>query len=454
MSGRIEAPEKEGVEQFVTEYERVKDQLAEQSPAWLMERRRAGIAAFAQHGFPTIKDEAWRQTNIAPIKRTAYQMQAPAVSDDALARLREQLILSPEESYRIVIVNGAYNDDLSNIHANAQSDHHSLLMTFDEALHSDAMPEALGSVASVEDNAFTALNTALFSHGVLLRVSDGAALDRPVYIVYATVAENGAAFAQHPRTLILAGQSSEFKVLEHFIGIGDGAYLTNHVTEVLGGENASLQHYKLQQESPAAFHVSAVRLKLADDNVTQNFSIALGSTLARNEIVAELTGSGVDCTLNGLYLAQGTQHIDHHTRIEHIAPHCHSTEVYKGILDEQATAVFSGLIHVHPNAQKTDAVQSSKCVLLSDSAHVDSQPQLKIFADDVKCTHGAAIGQLNEEAVFYLRSRGISENDARGLLTYAFANDIVERIKIEPLRLRLAEIVSRRFNATEYSELG
>jgi len=373
------------------------------------------------------------------------------LTDEERAALEERMVLKSDAALRIVLVNGQIDQQLS---SSALSNAQVRVRLLSEVLREDSAlaQQYLCAHAKIGDSPFTALNTALLSEGVFVQVAERAVVELPVYIVHAVQSPNQS-LAIHPRVVVVAGASAEALVFEHFLGRNGETYFTNHVTEIYAGENADLQHYKLQDESTSAFHIGTISFNAKSDSNARSFSLALGGSLARTDIIAELDGQGVECTLNGLYLGQGTQHIDHHTRLEHAKPNCHSTEVYKGILDDKATAVFVGLIHVHPDAQKTDAVQSSKCVLLSDDARVDSQPQLKIFADDVKCTHGAAIGQLDEEAIFYLRSRGIDEASARGLLTYAFANNIIERIRIEPLRQMLTDVVSRRFAATEYAEL-
>lgn len=448
----VKAAGAEGVEQFVERFAAARDRLAETSPAWLMELRRKAIEQFAGKGFPTARDEAWRQTNVAPIRKTQYAHQPPAeASAEALGQVEGQMILGTDDSIRLVFVNGRLDQSLS---SRLPSGGPLRVGTLDELLRADPdwARHYLCAQAKMDESPFAALNTALFEDGVYVRIASGAVIDKPIYIVHATL-PGQQALARHPRALIVAGENAEATIFEHFAGPAGQVYFANHVTELYAGGNATVSHYKLQRESTAAYHIGTICYHEGADASVHSFSLAFGGAIARTDIVADLRGSGTDCTLNGLYLGQGTQHIDHHTRLEHAMPHCHSTEVYKGILDDKASAVFVGMIHVHPDAQKTDAVQSSKCVLLSDAAHVDSQPQLKIFADDVKCTHGAAIGQLDEDAIFYLRSRGIDHDSARGLLTYAFANDIIERIRIEPLRQALTDTVSQRFHATEYAEL-
>lgn len=445
------APARE-VEQFMEQFDRVQSHLAEVSPAWLMDVRREAIAEFASKGLPNAKVEAWRQTSVAAIKSTIFSAShAAELSGDEKQFLEQHMILSADEAIRVVMINGKVDPTLSSASLCTDSVQ---VMPLAEVLRDEPslLQPYLGKIARIDDSPFTALNTALFEDGLVVWIKGAKLIERPIYLVHMTSSAEQTV-AVHPRVLVVAESGVETKVLEHFLGLDGQTYLTNHVTEIYAGKNTILQHYKLQEESVDAFHIGTVRMRQEADSDVKNFSLAFGAKIARTDVIAELAGTGADCTLNGLYLGQDTQHIDHHTRLEHVQPHCHSTEVYKGILDQKSTAVFVGLIHVHPDAQKTDAVQSSKCVLMSPEAHVNSQPQLRIYADDVKCTHGAAIGQLDEEAIFYLRSRGIDEASARGLLTYAFANDIIDRIRIEPLRQYLTDMVSQRFDATEYAGL-
>jgi Fe-S cluster assembly protein SufD len=266
-------------------------------------------------------------------------------------------------------------------------------------------------------------------------IPKGKVVAEPIHLVFVSTSPGGPTVS-HPRNLVLAGVNSQATVVERYVGLG-GVYFTNGVTEIVAAENAVLDHYKVQQEGTEAFHVAMQQVRLGRSSNFASHSIALGGGLVRNDVNAVFDAEGGECTLNGLYLAAGRQLIDNHTRIDHARPHCASHELYKGILDGQAQGVFNGKIYVHPDAQKTDAKQTNKTLLLSEDAVINTKPQLEIYADDVKCTHGATIGQLAEEAIFYLRSRGLGRAEARSLLTFAFANDIISRIKVEPLRARL-----------------
>jgi Fe-S cluster assembly protein SufD len=299
----------------------------------------------------------------------------------------------------------------------------------------------LAQYARFDRQPFVALNTALMTDGAFLYVPRGVVVEDPIHLLFLADSEEQP-FTYHPRTLILAEESSQVTVLETFIG--SGAYFTNAVTEIVLGENAVVDHYRSQCESNAAFHVATLQVQQAGDSNFRSHAVSLGGSLVRNDINAVLAGLGVESTLNGLYVARDRQHVDNHTAIDHAQPHCNSHELYKGILDDAATAVFNGKIFVRQDAQKTDAKQTNQNLLLSRDATINTKPQLEIFADDVRCTHGATVGQLDEDAIFYLRSRGIGLEEARSVLTYAFATDILHRIRVEPLQSALEAELLRR----------
>jgi Fe-S cluster assembly protein SufD len=280
---------------------------------------------------------------------------------------------------------------------------------------------------------FTALNTAFLSDGGVVYVPADVTLPEPIHILYFSSAPSGPVASQ-PRTIIVAGDNSQGKIVETYAGADGHRYFTNAVTEIVGGENSRLEHYRVQRESLQAAHVSSTHVYLERSAVFAQQSFTLGGGLVRNDVNAKLDATGIECTLNGLYLADGDRLVDNHTAIDHARPHCASHEIYKGMLDGRARGVFNGKIFVRQDAQKTDAKQTNQVLLLSDGATINTKPQLEIFADDVKCTHGATVGQLDADALFYLRSRGIGEDAARAMLVHAFASDIIDRVTIEPLR--------------------
>jgi Fe-S cluster assembly protein SufD len=293
-----------------------------------------------------------------------------------------------------------------------------------------------------------ALNTALHQDGACILIERNVEVSKPLHLLFISSA-NGRPLASFPRNLIVAAEGSRVSLVEHYAGLNGGGYFTNAVTEIVQGENAAVDYYKIQEERRNAFHIATVQVRQSRSSRFSSHSISMGGALVRNDINAVLDGEGAECTLNGLYTLDGEQHEDNHTRIEHARPHCTSHELYKGILDGSSTGVFNGKIYVHKDAQKTDAKQTNKNLIRSEKAAINTKPQLEIFADDVKCTHGATIGQLDEEAVFYLRARGIGEEEARNLLTCAFARDIIDRIGIEAVRIKLEADLMQRLEDNE-----
>jgi Fe-S cluster assembly protein SufD len=302
----------------------------------------------------------------------------------------------------------------------------------------DVVQRYLGQLADFGARAFTALNTALASDGAYVYIPDGVILEQPLHLLFVTTTSPAShAIMTSARALIVAGEGSQVRVVETYGGLQGAAYFTNAVTEIVAGERSVVDHYKVQQESLDAFHVASMHVHAARSATFSSHSFSLGGRLVRNDASALLDGEGAECTLNGLYIADGERLVDNHTSIEHAKAHCPSHEIYKGILGGKARAVFNGKIIVRQDAQKTDAKQTNRALLLSDEASINTKPQLEIFADDVKCTHGAAIGQLDEDAIFYLRARGLTYFEARDMLIHAFAGDILDRVKIEPLRIAL-----------------
>ncbi|MBA2354104.1 MAG: Fe-S cluster assembly protein SufD, partial [Acidobacteria bacterium] len=271
------------------------------------------------------------------------------------------------------------------------------------------------------------------------------AIAEPIHVLYYSTGHG----ASYPRTLVVAGVHSQVSLVESFAGAAGAAYVTNSLTEVLGGEGSHVDHYKVNRESLRAHHIASTHIQLSRAAVFSTLNVSLGGLLTRNDINATLAGEGIECTVNGLYLSDGDRLVDTHTAIDHAMPHCHSYEIYKGVLNDRSRGVFNGKIFVREDAQKTDAKQTNQVLLLSDDATIDTKPQLEIYADDVKCTHGATVGQLSAESLFYLRARGIGESDARALLIHAFAEDIVERIRIDGVRRALEQVLLARLPIRE-----
>jgi Fe-S cluster assembly protein SufD len=413
---------------FVTALER----RPQGGPRWLDDLRSRGAARFTALGIPTVRDEEWRFTNVSPLNAIDF-VAAEQISGTA-TRLAD--FSYTDTALRIVIVNGRFDTTLSRTKGLAPGVHVGSLAT---ALkdHADVVQRYFGQLADFTNRSFAALNTAFVQDGAFVHLPDGAVIDAPIHIVFVSGADGGSRGMAHPRTLVVAGANSQAQIVETYIGSNGETYFTNAVSEIFVGENAGVDHYKVQQESLDAFHIASLHVHTSRSSRFSSHSFALGGKLVRNDVVAILDGEGGDCTLNGLYLSDKDRLIDNHTTIDHAKPHCGSHEVYKGILGGTSRAIFNGKIIVRQDAQKTDAKQTNRALLLTDGATINTKPQLEIFADDVKCTHGAAIGQLDDEAIFYLRARGLTYAEARDMLIHAFAGQVLDSVGVEPLRVAL-----------------
>jgi len=430
---------------FLADWERFTAERPRHEPAALTTLRRRAIERFAALGFPSQRQEEWRFIDFAPLARLVFRRDEAEEFAPAEAEVAPHRIPGAVE---LVFANGRYLPQLSRVEGLPAG---AAVTGLADLLARD--PERtlplLGRYASCERHPFVALATAFLADGAYVELPAGAVLAAPVHLIFLSRGDNdperapaGALVASFPRVLAVAGEASQLTLVETYAG--DGAYLTAPVTELVAGPAAVVDHYKVQRDSPEAFHLATFQLQAERASAPSSHSLAFGGGLVRNDVNAVLAGEGVDCILNGLYVLEGRQLVDNHMRVEHAAPHCGSHELYKGVLDGHARAVFNGLIYVHPGAQKTDAKQSNRNLLLSRHAVANSNPQLEIFADDVKCTHGSTVGQLDDDAIFYLRSRGIGADAARSLLTYAFASDIVARIKVEAVRHDLEEFLFAR----------
>ncbi len=415
--------------------------VTRKEPGWLSSLRRSALATFDSLGFPSMKNEDWHFTNTAPIAGRKFTTAGDGsiVSADALSRIGYG-----QDWHTIVFVNGRIQvqPDTDTLPAGLS------ITTLGAEIESDSdlIKRHFSKLATPESGSFTALNAAFASDGAVIRLAADTVVDKPVHLVFVSdTAAEGA--SMHPHNLIFAERHSQATIIESFVTIGADVYFNNAVTEVFVADGARLSHYKLQRESQNAFHVGTLQVHQSRDSRYESFSFATGAELSRTNVYTTLAGDAAEAVLNGLYMVDGKQHVDHQTRIEHVAPNCPSHELYKGILDGRSHGVFNGKVYVHPEAQKTDGKQSNNNLLLSDQARVDTKPQLEIFADDVKCTHGATVGRLDDTALFYMRSRGISTAQARRLLTYAFAADVLEKIELEPLREALEAQVLERFTS-------
>jgi Fe-S cluster assembly protein SufD len=411
-------------------------------PSTVAALRERGLSRFTTAGFPTTALEDWKYTNVTALAEQAHRLPASELPPGsgaltARARLRAGI--------ELVFVNGRFAPSLS---STATLPKGALAGSLAGALrtHPELIEPHLGRYAAFDAAAdsLTALNTAFIRDGAFVYAPVGAQITTPIHCLFVSLTANGP-IVTHPRTLIVAGEGSRLTVVEHYVG--DGTYWTNPVSEAVLGAAAALTHVKVQREGAHGSHTGVVAVEQSADSRLHSHAISLGAALARSDISTRLDAPGAECTLDGLYLAGGVQHVDHHTTIDHRQPRGTSRELYKGIMDGRATGVFNGKVFVRPHAQQSDAQQMNKNLLLSDDAQVETKPQLEIFADDVKCSHGATIGQLDDDAIFYLRARGIDAATARQLLIFAFANELVARIDVAPLRQHLTRELETRLQA-------
>ena len=404
-------------------------------PRWFQDYRRTGMETFLELGFPTRKQEEWRFSDFRSLARTEFSPSLSANGSFSAEDL-EQLPFSELQCPRIVFVNGAVRPDLSRFEERAGL----TVTTLRSALRNspEAVEAHLGKHAGLEDNPFVALNAALSRDGFFIHVNPGTTETLPVHVLHVTT-DSSRPVRTHLRNLAVVGENSQFTLVECYLGAGGNVAFTNPITEVVVGANSMVRHYRLQNESRRGFHVGCNEVYQDRDSHYRTLSIDLGSRLTRNNFRCVLDGEGSLAGIDGLYLLKDRQHLDNYTTLEHVKPHCDSRELFKGVLDDRARGIFRGRIIVHEDAQKTDSKQTNNNLLLSDHSLVNTKPQLEIYADDVKCTHGATIGQLDREALFYLRSRGIPRAAAHSILIYAFASEVIERIQVSSLRDQLVE---------------
>ncbi|MFI5378481.1 MAG: Fe-S cluster assembly protein SufD [Tepidisphaerales bacterium] len=411
------------------------------NPAWLDDLKAVAGQHFAKVGFPSAETEEWRHTHFAPITKLVYR---PAAIDilPQTTELARSYTFGDEAACELVFVNGRFSPELSRL---AGIPRGLKVASLAAALASDGttIEQHLAKYAKIEQNPFVAWNTGHIEDGALVQIAAGAPIERPIHLLFLNQPSADPAVV-HPRTLIVAERGATASIVETYVGAAGGTHLTNAVTEVSVGEDANIDHCKFQQEQLTTFHLATLQVNMGRSANFVSHSITLGGAITRNDLRVLLDGERAYATLNGLVVIEGSQHVDNHTLLDHKQAHCPSHELYKHVLDGKASAVFKGKIFVQKDAQKTDSKQTSKSLLLSDEAQMNSQPALEIYADDVKCTHGSTIGPVDDEMVFYLRSRGISDEAARHLLTYAFAADVTRRIKIEPVRRRIENYMAAK----------
>ena len=414
-------------------------------PEFVEALRRSAIERFALTGFPTSRDEEWRFTPIAPITKAAWRRMSGSAHDVTRQDLAPFVFGHPEWT-RLVFVDGAYSEALSSTTGVGQGVR---VGSLSDVFKSDSLvlERHLARHAPIEASPFTALSTAFMRDGTFLHVPRNVELARPVHMVFVSTSKAAGAVT-HPRNLLVVEAGARASVIESYVTLAEGAnYWTNAVTEVVAGANSWIEHTRIQRESERAYHIGLTHVEQERDSHYRSFSLAMGGALARHNLTARLNGENVETLMYGLYLTRGEQVADNHTAIHHDQPNCRSWEVYKGVLDGRSRAVFNGKVFVKPEAQKTDAKQTNRNLLLSDEARVDTKPQLEIFADDVKCTHGATVGRLDDIALFYARSRGVPSAVAQLLLTYAFAAEVTSEVALEPVREELERLVRERLVA-------
>jgi Fe-S cluster assembly protein SufD len=408
---------------------------------WLTGLREAGLDRFRVEGFPTTRDEDWRFLNLAPLTGQVFRLAPADVSGVGAGELARHASALPG-AHTLVFVNGRYAPALSSVGALPAG---ATVRNLAGALsaHADLLQGHLGKYARPQAGGFTALNTAFLKDGLFVHVAPGVEVRDPIHALFLSDGRAARA-ASHPRNFVLVERGARAAVIESYVALDEGDYFTNAVTETVVGDGARFEHVKIQRESERAFHVGTTHLQLGSASQAVSHSVSFGAALCRNNLDVVLDGPGIEAQMFGLYMGRGRQEVDNHTSLLHAHPNCGTREIYKGILDDQSHGVFNGKIYVTPIAQKTDAKQTNRALLLSDRARIDTKPQLEIFADDVKCTHGATVGNLDRLAAFYLRSRGIREGLARKILTYAFAAEVLEEIPYQPIRDALEAIVMSR----------
>lgn len=417
---------------YLEQFARLEPQLCSAEPTWFRRRRKEAMLYFEETGFPTTGEETWRHTDIRPL--TAIDFNLDAEPADLEKQSLEKGPFRRLSEKRLVFVNGRFCRELSS-DVDLEGVRVDLFSDLVEA-DFEILEQHLGRYAPETEHPFQALNLAFMTDGVLIQTETRAVAQEAIQLLYINLPGSTPQMT-HPRTLILAGENSQVSVIECHLAFEDGVYFTNPVTEVVAAEGAVVDYYRLQHESNQAFHIASFESTQARSSSVRNFTITLGGRIVRNQTGAVLDGEGAWAELDGLFLVSGESLVDNFTRLEHARPHGDSREVYRGILKDKGRGVFRGRILVAKGAQKTDSKQTNRNLLLSDEALINTKPQLEIYADDVKCTHGATIGQLDADAIFYLRSRGIDAKAAESVLIYAFANDLVRQIKVDSLREQL-----------------
>jgi Fe-S cluster assembly protein SufD len=438
----------QALQNYAESFSGLEKSTASHDDAWLRKLRQDAFARFAETGFPTTRDEDWRFTNLSAVAQTLFRLvrnghQLPSRNDIAPYHVAGA-------ACQLVFVDGRFAAELSSF--GRLPDRVTIAnLAAEIARHPAAVEAQLGRYLNIQRDAFSALNTAFVEDGAYVHVPKGILLEGPIHLLFISLAHDRPTVS-HPRNLIVAEENSQTTIVEDYISLGQAEKaLCNTVTELVAGDHSVVSHYMIEREHGQAFNVSTLRIEQGRAADVSSHSVLIGGALVRNNVHPVLAGEGSECLINGLFIGSGRQHLDNYMLVEHASPHCGSRQFYNGILDGHAHGVFHGRIIVHKDAQKTDAKQTNRNLLLSDTAQIDTKPQLEIYADDVKCTHGATIGQIEEDALFYLRSRGIDETSARRLLLTAFAGECFDRMKEGPARAHVENLVRQDLRRIAYS---
>lgn len=430
--------------EFIDNFEALESRINGASALPVHKVRKEAISAFQKLGVPTTKNEEYKFTDLNKTLRKNFDFSSPAHPGNISSDLINNHFLPDMDTNKLVFINGIYSSELSTI---VSPEDQLLVKDFSTASkeNKDELQSYFAKYADYQSDAFIALNTAFAEHGSFIHIPDNKVVEKPVALYFFNDAQEGKSYNQ-PRNLFVAGKNSQASFIEVFNTIGDSASFTNIVTEIVVKENAHINYYKIQNNRDSAFHVGTTQVWQARSSHFSAYTFTLNGAMIRNNLNIASDGEGCESHMYGLYLLHGKTHVDNHTVVDHIKPNSFSNELYKGIMEDQSHGVFNGKVYVRQAAQKTNAFQSNKNILLSDEATINSKPQLEIWADDVKCSHGCTTGQLDEEAMFYLQSRGISKERARVLLLYAFATDVLENVKLEPLKNYLENLISERLH--------
>jgi Fe-S cluster assembly protein SufD len=440
----------QGIENYAESFTRLVNTGSSQEPSWLRTLRQGGFDRFREMGFPTTRDEDWRFTNVSAIAQTNFRLNRNGHSLPTLAQIASYRMAGT--AALLTFVDGRFAPGLSSL-AKLPDGIVVSNLAAEIASHPQRLEPYLGRYLNIERDVFSALNTAFLEDGACVYIAQNTILEQPIQLLFVSLAHDTPVMS-HPRNLIVAENGSQATIVEEYVSLGGVAALCNTATELIAGENAVVSHYMIAREDAQAFNVSTLRINQGRHANIASHSVLIGGALVRNNVHPVLAGEGGECLINGLFIGSGRQHLDNYMLVEHAQPHCGSRQFYNGILDGSAHGVFHGRIVVHKDAQKTDAKQTNRNLLLSDQAQIDTKPQLEIYADDVKCTHGATIGQIDENALFYLRSRGIDEVSARQLLLFAFASECLERMKEGPARTHVEALINEHLVRLARSSAG